>query len=76
MQITVVAVMCHAIANITTPVCHEKIVVKDDMTAQECALFSQPALAKWKAESIYSSDDWTIAGVKCEPGSYVIREEL
>jgi hypothetical protein len=31
MQITVVAIMCHALGTISQPVCREEIVVKDDM---------------------------------------------
>jgi hypothetical protein len=47
MQITVVALMCHALASIPQPVCREEIVVKDEMPMQACML-SQPALADWK----------------------------
>ena len=52
MQITVVAVMCHALGAISQPVCREEIVVKDDMPMQACFL-SQPALAEWKEHSIF-----------------------
>jgi hypothetical protein len=38
MQITVVAVMCHALGAISQPVCREEIVVKDDMPMQACFL--------------------------------------
>ena len=44
MQITVVAIMCHALGSISQPVCREEIVVKDDMPMQTCML-SQAAIA-------------------------------
>ena len=67
MQITVVVVMCHMLAGVPQPVCHEAIVVKGDMSMRVCIL-SQPALADWKARSIYRSDEWTISRIKCIPG--------
>ena len=72
MQITVVALMCHTLASIPQPVCREEIVVKDDMPMQACML-SQPALADWKAHSIYSGEQWAIGRIKCVPGDYVIK---
>jgi hypothetical protein len=72
MQITVVALMCHSLANISQPVCREEIVVKDEMPMQACML-SQPALAEWKANSIYRSDQWKIGRIKCVPGDYAIK---
>jgi hypothetical protein len=72
MQITIVAVMCHALAGISAPVCREEIVVKDDMAMMACTL-SQPALAQWKSMSIYRSDSWWINRIKCVPGDYVIK---
>lgn len=73
MQITVVVMMCHALAGISAPVCREEIVIKDEMPMQAC-MFSQPALAKWKATSIYRSNAWWIGRVKCVPGDYIIRD--
>ena len=84
MQITVVAVMCHVLGAViaegvdTLPeaVCREAIVIKQDMPMQACML-SQPALAGWKASSIYSSDSWRIARIKCIPGGdYVPKERV
>ena len=54
MQITIVAILCHGLAGIAAPVCREEIVTKDEMPMQACML-SQPALAEWKAASIYRS---------------------
>ena len=62
MQITVVAIMCHALGAISQPVCREEIVVKDDMPMQACFL-SQPALAEWKEHSIFRGEQWTISGI-------------
>ena len=76
MIITVVATLCHTLANISQPVCREEIVVKDDMSMQVCML-SQAALADWKAKSIYRADSWTIARVKCVPGGdYQLKDAI
>jgi hypothetical protein len=34
----------------------------------QACMFSQPALAEWKANSIYESDSWRVARIKCLPG--------
>jgi hypothetical protein len=85
MQVTVVAVMCHSLGAILAqsigalpddPVCREVIVIQQDMPMQSC-LLSQPALAEWKANSVYSSDNWRISRIKCVPGSdYVPKERV
>jgi hypothetical protein len=73
MQITVVAVMCHALGAISQPVCREEIVVKDDMPMQACFL-SQPALAEWKEHSIFRGEQWKIGRIKCVPGDYAPKD--
>jgi hypothetical protein len=73
MQITVVVVMCHMLESVPQPVCREEIIVKGDMPMHVCE-FSQPALAEWKAQSIYRGNEWTISRIKCIPGDYVIKE--
>lgn len=73
MQITVVAILCHGLTGITAPVCREEIVIKDEMSMQAC-MNAQPALAQWKASSIYQSDSWWISRIKCVPGDYVVRD--
>jgi hypothetical protein len=83
MQITLVAVMCHTIGafvpqsvdTFPDPVCREVIVINDDMSLQSCVL-SQPALADWKARSIYSGASWWISRIKCVPGDYVAKERV
>ena len=75
MNITVVASVCHALANISSPVCHEAIVVQDDMPMQMC-LLSQPAIAEWKANSIYRGDQWTINRILCIPGDYQPKDAI
>jgi len=60
MQLTVVAVMCHMLGTVVAesvgtqdqPFCREVVVIRQDMPMQACML-SQPALAEWKANSIY-----------------------
>src|ERR1700691_5663422 len=73
MQITVVAVMCHALGAISQPVCREEIVVKDDMPMQACIL-AQPALAEWKEHSMFRGEQWTVGGIKCVPGDYAPKD--
>ncbi len=67
MQVTVVALMCHALASIPQPLGREEIVIKDEMPMQACML-CQAALADWKAHSIYASEQWAIGRIKCVPG--------
>ena len=75
MQITVVALMCHMLAPISAPVCREEIVAKADMGMQAC-MIGQPAIADWKAHSIFAGEQWTVARIKCVPGSYVIKDAI
>ena len=84
MQITVVAVMClvlgavvaEGVGTLSEAVCREVIVVKQDMPMQACML-SQSALADWKANSIYKTDDWRVARIRCVPGGdYVPKERV
>jgi hypothetical protein len=74
MMITVVVVMCHQLANIAAPVCHEEIVVQDDMPMQACLLAWPPAIADWKSKSKYAGDQWTVAKIRCIPGNYELRD--
>jgi hypothetical protein len=78
MLITVVVTLCHALAGIPGPVCREGIVTDSrtsEVTMMSCML-SQPALAKWKSESIYRGADWKISRITCLPGHYVIRSQV
>ena len=83
MQITVVAVMCHTLGAVVAqsigtqdqPYCREVVVIRQDMPMQACML-SQPALADWKANSIYKSVSWRIERIKCVPGGYVPKERV
>lgn len=83
MQITVVAVMCHTLGAVVAqsigtqdqPYCREVVVIRQDMPMQACML-SQPALADWKANSIYKSDSWRIERIKCVPGDCVPKERV
>lgn len=74
MQITVVAVMCHALAPITAPVCREEIVARTD-TMQSCTL-GQPAIADWKEHSIFRGPQWTVGRIRCIPGDYQPRDAI
>lgn len=74
MQITIVVLMCHLIPALpNAPVCREEIVARTDTMA---ACMSQVALADWKARSVYASEAWTIARVKCVPGEYQVRDAI
>ena len=70
-MITLVVVMCYALGS--QPICREEIVVRSNMTKSECYM-SQPALAQWKAVSIFKDDSWWIARIQCEDGNYVVKE--
>jgi hypothetical protein len=72
MQITVVAVLCHQLAGINAPVCREEIIARTD--EMHACLFSQPAIADWKANSIFRSDAWVISRVRCVPDDYQVRD--
>jgi hypothetical protein len=74
MQITVVVLLCHTVASIPQAVCHEEIVVRDEMPM--ACILSQAALADWKAHSIYAGQQWEIGRIRCVPGDYVIRGAL
>ena len=74
MTITVVAVLCQALAGIPAPACHEEIVTKVD-SLQACIMF--PAnLAQWKGAGRFAGDEWTISKVRCIPGSYEKRDAI
>lgn len=75
MHITIVALVCHTLGTIPAPVCREEIVVEGDMSMAAC-LVGQPAIADWKAHSIFRSEAWTVARIKCVPGDYVIKERV
>lgn len=74
MQITVVVVVCHALAGISSPVCREEIVARTD--AIQACMIGQPAIADWKSHSIYSGPQWNIARIKCVLGSYELRDAI
>jgi hypothetical protein len=69
------AVVPESVGTLQEAVCREVIVVCQDMPMQSC-LLSQPALAEWKASSIYKSDSWRIERIKCVPGDYVPKERV
>jgi hypothetical protein len=71
--LTVVVLICHQLAGISAPICHEEIVTKAEMPMQACMIF-QPAIADWKEKSIYRGEQWTIARVRCVPGDYELRD--
>lgn len=76
MQITVVALLCQTLAPIPSPVCREEIIIKDDMSMQAC-MISFPAIADWKAHSIFRGDSWTVARIRCVPGGeYVLKDAI
>jgi len=75
MQISVVAMVCHMLAPISDPVCHEQVIIQDDMSMQECML-SQEAIADWKEKSIYHGDQWVIARIRCIPGDYMPKDAI
>jgi len=75
MKLSVVVTLCHALTGIPGPVCREEIVYTDDMPMQAC-IFSQAAVAEWKAASIYKADEWTVQGIKCAGPGYIIKDAI
>jgi hypothetical protein len=67
-MMTVVALLCHMLADIAAPICHEVIVTRQEMTMQRCESGMQIGIANWKGQSIYKGDQWTVAEVQCIPG--------
>lgn len=75
MKITIALTLCHMLPNIpAAPVCREEVIAQTDIMAS--CLIGQPAIADWKAHSIYRSDAWSIARVKCVMGSYESKDAI
>lgn len=74
MKITIAAILCHSLAGAPAPVCREEVVAQTD-TMVAC-LIGQPAIADWKAHSIYRSDAWRIDRIKCIPGPYTPKDAI
>lgn len=75
-MITLVAMVCHALSGISSPVCHEEIVVRAQGTMMACMMSSQPMLAQWKENSRFSDAKWEISGFSCQPGDYQPRDAI
>lgn len=71
-MITLVATVCHSLAGITTPVCHEEIVTKGEIACAQ----AQMVIADWKAHTIYRGDNWSVRGYRCAYGDYVLKENI
>lgn len=72
--ITVVAMMCHIV--IALPLCHEVIVIRKEMSVQQC-LISHSSIDEWKKRSvIYRNKEWKILEVMCQAGSYQLRDVI
>jgi hypothetical protein len=73
--VSVVALMCHVLAG-SPPLCHEVVVgeVEGETTASVCG--NIPALAQWKANSQFSSDDWYIGHIRCDAGKPAVRDAI
>lgn len=75
MTMTLVVIICHMIAGISDPVCHEEIVAKGDMTLFVC-MQSQPMIAEWKATSKFKDEEWLVISYRCISGNYVVRDAI
>lgn len=76
MLTTVVALMCHMLADIPQPVCREEIVTRAELSLMECQMASQIAVADWKEKSIYRGEAWHVAKITCKPGDYQPKEAI
>lgn len=75
-MITLVALICHVIADISDPVCHEEIVLKEEMSMMSCQIKSQIVIADWKEKSVYSGEQWVVMDIGCVPGDYQPRDSI
>ena len=77
MQISIIAVVCHALAGAPSDLCHEELITKTEMENSiiACAL-TQPALAEWKMNSKFAGDQWYVKRVRCVPGNYVLKDVI
>jgi hypothetical protein len=75
-MVTLIAVVCYTLGNISTPICHEEIVAKKEAPMMACMQMAQPVVADWKEKSKFSGEKWTIAGVACRPGDYLPKDAI
>jgi hypothetical protein len=68
-MMTIVTLMCHVIVGITSPVCHEEVVDRVEISMNVCQMGSQQYIADWKEKSIFRGDQWTVAAIQCIPGN-------
>ena len=77
-MITIVALVCHIATADTPEACFERVVGKVDsmVTVMIACELPMPALAKWKAESIYAGPEWRIAQIMCRSGDYQPKDTI
>jgi hypothetical protein len=76
MKLTIVASLCHMLAGIPEPVCHEEIVLRsEDMSLQAC-MFGQAIVAQWQEQSEFKQPDWVVSRYKCVFGNYLPKDAI
>jgi hypothetical protein len=76
-KLTLVAVLCHSLAGIPEPVCHEALVYKDDDGGMQFCEFSQAIVAQWKEHHPrYASEEWSVNRIKCVFGNYELKDAI
>ena len=77
-MITIVALVCHALVGAEPEFCVEKVIGQEDAmsTVMISCEMSQPALAAWKASSLYAGDEWRIARIECRSGDYHPKDSI
>lgn len=74
-MITIIALMCHAIAGFPE-LCHEEIVVRAPISLVACQMGSQSAVADWKENSKFQGKKWSIKKILCSPGNYEPKDRI
>lgn len=75
-MITVMVLMCHLLAGLTEPVCHEVVVARLEMSKMACQVSAQAGVAQWKATSLYRGDNWIVREIGCMPGDYQAKDAI
>lgn len=75
-MITVAVIICHMLAGISDPVCHEEIVAHAEKTIADCQMESQLVVADWKENSKFKGDEWAIKKIGCFHGYYQPKDSI
>jgi hypothetical protein len=77
-MITIIALVCRLAIADEPETCYERVVGRQDsiVTVMIACELPQAAVAKWKAESIYSGPEWYISRIECRSGYYEPKDTI